>query len=64
MPKPWENKSGCADPTAYAATQPLIEEEQRVPELVKVIKYIAKHAGFDIVNRIELRDRKTGRVYK
>lgn len=64
MPKPWENKSGCNDPTAYAATKPITEEEQRVSDLVKVIKTISKWAGFDIINRIEFRDRRSGRTYR
>lgn len=64
MPKPWENKSGYSDPTAYAATKPISEEEQRVTELVKILKLISKWAGFDIINRIEFRDRKTGRTYR
>lgn len=64
MPKPWENKSGCKDPTAYAATKPISEEEQRVSDLVKAIKTLARLAGFDILNRIELRDRRSGRAYR
>ena len=64
MGKPWENKSGCKDPTAYAATKPITEDEQRVSELVKVLKYIIKLAGFELINRIELRDRKSGRMYR
>ena len=64
MPKPWENKSGYNDPTAYAATKPSTEEEQRVGELVKVLKYIIRTAGFDLINRVELRERKTGRTYR
>lgn len=64
MPKPWENNSGLPDPTAYAATRPISDEEQRVGELVKVLKYIIRAAGFDLTNRIELRDRRSGRTYR
>lgn len=64
MPKPWENNSGRPDPTAYAATRPTSDEEQRVGELVKVLKYIIRAAGFDLTNRIELRDRRSGRTYR
>ena len=39
-------------------------EEQRVADLVKNIRYVARMAGFDIINRVELRDRKTRRIYK
>lgn len=63
-PKPWENNSGCKDPTAYAATKPISDEEQRVTELVKVLKTIIRWSGFDLINRIELRDRRSGRTYR
>lgn len=64
MPKPWENRSGLPDRTAYAAMKSISEEEQRISELVKVLKYIAEQAGFDITNRVELRDRRSGRTYR
>lgn len=64
MPKPWENSSGCKDPTAYEATKPITEEEQRVTELVKVLKTIIRWAGFELINRIELRERRSGRNYR
>lgn len=63
MSKPWQNSSGCNDPTAYAATKPLTVEEQRLSELVKILKTIIRWAGFDLVNRIELKG-ASGRVYK
>lgn len=63
MHKPWQNSSGCNDPTAYAATKPLTVEEQRLSELVKILKTIIRWAGFDLVNRIELKG-ASGRVYK
>ena len=64
MPKPWENSSGCKDPTAYAASKPITEEEQRVSELVKVLKTIIRWAGFELISRIELRERRSGRTYR
>jgi len=64
MPKPWENNSGLPDPTAYAATRPISDEEQRISELMKVLRYIIRAAGFDLTNRIELRDRRSGRTYR
>lgn len=63
-PKPWENKSGCKDPTAYAVEKAISEDEQRNDELIWVIKKIIKWAGFELLNRIELRDRKSGRVFR
>lgn len=64
MSKPWENSSGCKDPTAYAASKPITEEEQRVTELVKILKTIIRWAGFELINRIELRERRSGRTYR
>ena len=66
---PYFNSEGYADPTAYAAMRTIQREENAVLDskvnfLIKVIKFIATEAGFDITNRIELRDRKTGREYK
>lgn len=63
MHKPWENNSGCKDPTAYAATKTLTAEEQRLTELVKVLKTICRWSGFELLNRIELRG-ASGRIYK
>lgn len=64
MAKPWQNKSGLPDPTAYAAEKPISEEEQKVADMVWIIKKIARWAGFEIINRIEFRDRRSGRTYR
>lgn len=64
MQKPWENNSGCKDPTAYHAIKTITEEEQRVADLVWIIKTIARWSGFEVINRIEFRERKSGRTYR
>ena len=68
MADPRKNSEGYADPTAYAAMKTITQEEneqqKRVGTLVHVLKYIINAAGFDLLNRIELKDRKTGRVYR
>lgn len=68
MPKPWENAEGYADPTAYHGTQPLIqeaeEESRRLAMVISVIKSVTSLGGFEMLNRVELRDRRSGRVYK
>ncbi len=65
---PYRNSEGYADPTAYAALDPIAQGEaaldSKVNFLIKVLKFIANEAGFDVTNRIELCDRKTGRVFK
>ena len=62
------NSEGYADPTAYEALQPIIKAdtalENKVNFLIKVLKFISSEAGFDILNRIELQDKKSGRVFK
>lgn len=61
--KPWQNQSGLHDPTAYAATKPT-EDEIRVAKLCTAIRNIADLTGFEIMNRMEIRDLKTGKIYK
>lgn len=68
IPKLWQNGEGYADPTAYEGLKPIIQEEaeqqKRVNNLIFVLKYIIRLAGFELLNRIEIRDKKTGRDYK
>lgn len=64
MTKPWENASGCKDPTAYAAMKAISDEEQRVSGLMKVLRYIIRLAGFELINRIEFRDVRSRRTYR
>lgn len=64
MPKPWENNSGYKDPTAYNGEKAITEEEQKVSDMVWIFKKIARWAGFDIINRMEFRDRRSGRMYR
>lgn len=65
---PYYNSEGYPDPTAYGALKPIMQAdaalEGKVNFLIKVLKFIANEAGFDVVNRIELRDRNTGRLFK
>lgn len=63
-----KNKEGYADPTAHTAIRSVLKEEseqqRRVSELVGVVKYIIDKAGFDLLARIEIRDRRTGKEYR
>ena len=63
-----KNSSGYSDPTAYQGTRNIVREEdaqqKRVATLIGVLKYIIDAAGFDLLARIEIRDRKTGREYR
>ena len=62
------NASGCKDPTAYAALQKVSKEEKelsnKVSELLKVLKVIIEWAGFELIGRIWLKDKKTGREFR
>lgn len=65
---PFLNASGCPDPTAYHALRPIIRDEEaldgKVNFLLKVLKYIIAESGFELLARIELRDKKTGRCFR
>lgn len=68
-PKPWENAEGYTDLTAYTALRHIQQEENaeldaKVNTLIKVLKYIVSLSGFELINRIELRDKKSGRCFR
>lgn len=58
-----KNSEGYLDLTAYNAIKH-VEEEERVKRLIFVLKYIIKNSGFELVERIHIRDKDTGREYK
>ena len=41
-----------------------LEGQKRVNTLIFVLKYIIRLAGFELLNRIEIRERKSGREYR
>ena len=63
-----QNSEGYADPTAFAALNPIIrnetEAEKRAITLIKTLKYIIGLAGFELLSRIEIRDTRNGREYR
>ena len=70
------NSEGYADPTAGAAYRNILREErakeraeegerlERVSALVPVLRGAASMMGFDIIGRIALKDRETGKEYR
>ena len=62
------NQSGYADPTAYEAISQVIKEEielnKKVHNLISVLKLIIDWAGFELISRIEIRDKKTRKEFK
>ena len=65
---PRNNSEGYADPTAYEGTKNIIREENlqqnRITELMNVLRYIIDKAGFELKYRIILVDKKTGKEYR
>lgn len=64
---PRRNASGYMDLTAYEAIRNIERDEAaeaRFKKLLSTIFYICDLAGFRIVGRISLEDRKTGKVWR
>lgn len=65
---PFFNNSGYPDPTAYKALKPIIQADtalqHRVNRLICELKTSISDSGFELLNRIEIRDRETGRIFK
>lgn len=69
--KPWLNDSGCPDPTAYEAMKRIQKEEKMVNRVdddahtvITTIKNILDLAGFELVERIQIRHKKTGKYFR
>ncbi len=58
------NSHGYYDPTAYAAIQAVSAEERRFKKLLRTIFSLCELAGFDLVGRITLVDKRTGRMWE
>lgn len=62
------NIEGYSDPTASIAVGQVSREEseadKRAYDLIKVLKYVIRVAGFELTERVQLKDSKTGREYK
>ena len=69
---PYRNAEGYADPTTHGALTSVMKEhyekqeaaDARCNQLIKVLKNTIDLADFDLVARIEVRDRETGRTYR
>lgn len=60
----YKNAEGYSDPTAGIALSRVTKEERNVHDLIHIFRLIANLAGFEIVGRITLKNRKTGVTYK
>ena len=69
--KPWLNDSGCPDPTAYEAMKHIQSEERRSNQtdrnarlVITTIKNILDLTGFELVERIQIRHKKSGKIFR
>ena len=69
---PLRNSEGYVDPTAYEALNKAMrdqtaedtEAEERTNLLIKTLKNTIRLAGFELVSRIEVKDTRTGRIFR
>ena len=61
---PYRNPEGYADPTAHDAIASIVPADQRCMLLIRVLKGTIELAGFELAERIVVRDKATGRVYR
>lgn len=68
MNNPKYNSEGYADPTAYYGTKEIIREEneteKRAYDLIKVLKFIIRSCGFELIERVKIKDTKRGREFR
>lgn len=58
------NGSGYVDPTAEKAIKEVSKEEAKLSQVIKIIQAVAHLGGFHIEERIVLRDKKTGTIWR
>ena len=67
-----KNHEGYVDSTAYSALTSVMrshasmidDADARNNKLIKALKQLIDLAGFDLVDRIAVRDRRTGKTYR
>jgi len=68
----YKNAEGYPDPTAGAACENIEREQWQqeakrltaISRLIPILKQTAELVGFEVVGRITLRDKETGREYR
>lgn len=65
---PKTNAEGYPDPTAYYGTKDAMRQEaaldKKVHDLMHIIRDLAALEGFDIMNRVILKHKRTGKEFK
>jgi hypothetical protein len=68
MGNPIFNASGCKDKTAFEATKNVSKEEHeldhKVHKLINLVKELFEFAGFEMIGRIQIKHKKSGREFK
>lgn len=59
-----KNKSGYADPTAYEAITKADKDMEKLNKVIHTIRTVCDLAGFQIEERIVLKDKKTGKIWR
>jgi transcriptional regulator with XRE-family HTH domain len=60
----WNNGSGYLDKTACKAIKKVDAERENYKKLMEVITFICEMAGFTVVKCPEIKDVKTGKIWK
>lgn len=58
-----KNSEGYHDPTAGEAISSADRPPKQIAEVIRMLKGVASLAGFDVVGKIRLRDRVTGKEW-
>lgn len=58
------NAEGYRDPTADQAVRHVDRTPDHVMEVIHALRIVASLAGFEIVDRIALRDKASGKEYR
>lgn len=59
-----KNASGYSDPTAYQAIKNVDGDDEKFHKLLDTIFNLCELSGFHLEERIVLRDKNTGKVYR
>ena len=60
----YRNSEGYPDPTAGKAIKEADKQPEEVSKVVEYLKGIASLMGYEVSNRIWLKDKKTGREWR
>lgn len=58
------NGEGYSDPTAYRALKKVHEDERLVSDLIRIAKEFFERNGFHVENRIVLKNKHTGKIWR